>query len=265
MVDQDVRFAFGKNWANYSKSIDEPRIAAACRDLAHLVGADLHGRTFLDIGSGSGIHSLAALRMGAAQVFSFDYDQDSVACTRQLWQREGEPAHWTVVQGSALDEAFLGALAQFDVVYSWGVLHHTGAMWPAVELATRRCKPSGLLVIGLYFKKALLTPVMTQVKRAYAKGGRVQRGALLGSYAAMTLAYQAARGQLSVRAIRNYADNRGMNWWHDMVDWVGGYPFEAATPEEVRNFLQPLGFELLHADSATSFAAVNTFVFRRRA
>lgn len=259
------RFAFGKNWASFLGTVDEQRIESARLDLARLVGNSLEGLTFLDIGSGSGLHSLAAFRLGARQIVSFDYDADSVACTRLLWEREGRPAQWTVCQGSALDDAFLDGLAHFDVVYSWGVLHHTGSMWEAVDKSTRRCKPGGRLVIGLYHKKAVLTPAITVVKRAYVRGGPVRRGALLGGYAAMTVAYQVARRQFQWRDLFRPRQRRGMNWWHDIVDWVGGYPFEAATPEEVRAFVEPRGFQLRQADTHTSFAAVDTFVFERAA
>ena len=41
--------------------------------------------------------------------------------------------------------------------------------------------------------------------------------------------------------IRSYQKNRGMSAWHDIVDWVGGYPFEVATPEELFNFYRDKG------------------------
>src|SRR5215831_11278680 len=96
---------------------------------------DLRGKTFLDIGSGSGMHSLAALRLGADRIFSFDYDENSVMSTARLRDSAGSPAKWTVEVGSVLDERFIRTLDQFDIVYSWGVLHHTGDMWPAVRNA----------------------------------------------------------------------------------------------------------------------------------
>ncbi len=258
----DVRFGFGRNWRAYLRSIDETKLQAAEDELRHLVGGDLAGKSFLDIGSGSGIHSLAAHRLGAKSIVSFDYDADSVACTREMHARVGAPANWQVFQGSVLDPEFLSGLGVFDVVYSWGVLHHTGAMWRAVELAMDRCAGTGsLFVIGLYHKKAYLTPAIKRVKRAYSAGGPARRGALLGGYIAATLAYAAARGQL--RQVVQNSPRRGMNAWHDLVDWVGGYPFEAATPAEVVAFVEPRGFQSVRSETFTSFAAVNTFVFSR--
>ena len=258
----EVRFGFGRNWQAYLRSIDETKLQAAEDELRQQLGGDLHGKSFLDIGSGSGIHSLAAQRLGAKAIVSFDYDADSVACTREMHQRAGAPTNWKVLQGSVLEPEFLQGLGVFDVVYSWGVLHHTGAMWQAVELAMARCAgPGSLFVIGLYHKKAYVTPAVKQVKRAYSAGGPLRRGALLGGYVAVTLAYSAARGQLK-QLVQN-SPRRGMNVWHDLVDWVGGYPFEAATPAEVVAFVEPRGFKLLRSETFTSFAAVNTFVFSR--
>lgn len=258
----DVRFGFGRNWQAYLRTLDETKLQAAEDELRLQLGGDLSGRTFLDIGSGSGIHALAAFRLGAARLVSFDYDPHSVDCTRQMHARAGSPTHWQVLQGSVLDAEFMASLGTFDVVYSWGVLHHTGAMWEAVAAALGRCGGAdSRLLIGLYHKKPWLTPAVTHIKRAYSAGGPVRRAALLGGYMAATAVYATARGRL--RQLLGTTPRRGMNAWHDLVDWVGGYPFEAATPAEVRAFVEPRGFRLVASETFTSFAAVNTFHFAR--
>jgi 2-polyprenyl-6-hydroxyphenyl methylase/3-demethylubiquinone-9 3-methyltransferase len=81
-IKQGKRFRFGKNWSSFLKTINEERIIEAENSLKKMLGInDLKDKDFLDIGSDSGLFSLAAMRLGARRVYSFDYDPDSVACT----------------------------------------------------------------------------------------------------------------------------------------------------------------------------------------
>ena len=127
------RFSFGRNWASFLKRLNQARIAEAEKNLIEFLGEKtLAGRAFLDVGSGSGLSSLAARRLGAT-VTSFDYDSQSVACTEELRRRYmPDDPFWIIEQGSVLDTQYLAGLGQFDIIYSWGVLHHTGAMWQAM-------------------------------------------------------------------------------------------------------------------------------------
>lgn len=145
------RFEFGNNWASFLSTLDDARIKQAEISLKSLLGMDdLTGRTFLDIGSGSGLFSLAAKRLGAI-VHSFDFDPQSMACTRELKRRYfPEDPSWKIEEASALDEAFMSALGKFDIVYSWGVLHHTGNLARAVELSSERVDAGGNLFVAIY-------------------------------------------------------------------------------------------------------------------
>jgi SAM-dependent methyltransferase len=244
----DPAFAFGENWARFLTALSEERIEFATRSVSTLLARDLRDKTFIDIGSGSGLFSLAARRLGA-RVYSFDRDPRSVACTRELRQRffprdEG----WTVEEGSVLDEGYLATLGHFDVVFSWGVLHHTGKMWTAIENAGRLVRAGGLFVIGIYnFRGGRRgTATWARLKRWYCRAPRWQQLAWETVYLAWDVASYAAVGRNPIKMIREYQSRRGMSWRRDAVDWLGGYPYEAATPGEILEFVRrKLDFELV--------------------
>jgi 2-polyprenyl-3-methyl-5-hydroxy-6-metoxy-1,4-benzoquinol methylase len=248
---EEERFAFGKNWAQFLRLLSDERIARAEGSLREMLDVqDLRGKSFLDIGSGSGLFSLAARRLGA-RVHSFDYDPQSVACTAELRRRYfGDDPQWTVEQGSVLDEDYLRRLGKHDVVYSWGVLHHTGDMWRALAMATLPLAPSGKLFIAIYNLQGPVRHRLTlAMKRTYVRGGPLLRPLLLAAYfgAAIVpdLLHKLLLGQSPLAHVRAYAEtSRGMSWWRDVVDWVGGYPYEAAGADAIFAFYDRLGFRL---------------------
>lgn len=268
-VTAGQRFEFGANWAAFLRVLDDTRIAEAERSLVAKLGrARLDGGRFLDIGSGSGLFSLAARRLGAT-VTSFDYDPQSVACTRELRRRYfPDDAAWTVTEGSVLDRTFVEGLGTFELVYSWGVLHHTGAMWEAIGHAADRVAPGGQLFIALYNDQGRTSRGWLAVKRAY-NAGPLGRAAVLGAFVpyfvGSFVAGSASRGQTPWTALADYRSRRGMSFLHDIVDWVGGLPFEVAAPGEVVAFARARGFtlELLHTVGGA--LGCNEFVFRRAA
>ena len=260
----ELVFGFGENWARFLTSLTDQQIEQATHGVRALLGRDLRDKSFLDIGSGSGLSSLAARRLGAARVYSFDYDPQSVACTQELRRRffPGDAA-WTVSQGSVLDQAFLATLGQFDIVYSWGVLHHTGRMWVAIENAARLVRPGGLFVIGIYnFRGGRRgTATWTRLKRWYCKAPRWQQVAWENAYLVWDLVSMAAVGRNPLRMIREYHSGRGMSWRHDAIDWLGGYPYEAATPGEILEFVRRKFNFVLTRQNISLQLGVSEFVF----
>lgn len=262
-IAQGDRFEFGENWRRFLADLDEARIAAAEQSLRDMLELpDLRGRSFLDIGSGSGLFSLAARRLGA-RVYSFDYDPQSVACARELRRRYfPDDLDWHIEEGSALDPAYLRSLGTFDVVYSWGVLHHTGSMWQALDNATIPVREGGLLFVAIYNDQGGVSKRWTTIKRLYNRH-KLLRGPVL----AWSFVYLFGRG--IVKSILRGkpkqalpAPGRGMSIRHDLVDWVGGYPFEVAGPGEIFEFFKKRGFSLTRLVTTHSLGC-NEFVFQR--
>ena len=260
-------FEFGANWATFLSVVNEERIRMAVDSVQQITGLQrLDGRRFLDIGSGSGLFSLAARRLGA-EVFSFDVDKDSVECTREIKRRYApDDPHWRIEYGSALDPKFMSSLGTFDIVYSWGVLHHTGSMWQAIENAVGRVAEGGILCLALYNYQPKGTPRWTAIKRLYLRLPRWLRPL----YTALVIAPLEIPSMVrhpvrQYKYIRHYAEQtqRGMSYWRDLVDWVGGYPFEAATPQQVVDFCRPRGFLLYFLTTAGAGFGCNQFGFIR--
>lgn len=263
------RFQFGNNWTRFLGLVDEERIGQAEESLRTMLNrSDLTGVSFLDVGSGSGLFSLAARRLGA-RVRSFDYDPQSVACTRELRRRyfPGDD-DWVVDQGSILDSDFVRKLGTFDIVYSWGVLHHTGQMWNALELTQRLVAPEGWLFIAIYNHMGSQTTRWRAVKRTY-----VRLPALLQpAFAALVVLPQEARLAVSallrgkpseyIKSWTGYRANRGMSRWRDIVDWVGGYPYEAAKPDAIFQFFKDRAYSL-EAMRCLGGLGCNEFLFKK--
>jgi 2-polyprenyl-6-hydroxyphenyl methylase/3-demethylubiquinone-9 3-methyltransferase len=267
-TDGELRFAFGRNWRSFVGAVDERALARAETGLKALLGRErLDGLSFLDIGCGSGLSSLAARRLGA-RVVGFDYDADSVAASEALRARfRPDDGDWRIERGSALDADYLRQLGTFDIVYSWGVLHHTGDMWRAFDLVRHLVVPGGLLALAIYNDQGSESSRWARLKKAYVAGG--------GFVRALLVAYCIYRqwGRTFVRDVlyyanpaktwREYGAERGMSAWHDVVDWIGGWPFEVATPEAVFDFFLARGFSLQGLKTCGGGLGCNEFRFRK--
>jgi 2-polyprenyl-3-methyl-5-hydroxy-6-metoxy-1,4-benzoquinol methylase len=265
-IKSGERFEFGSNWASFLDQLNEDRILLAEDSLKNALGLDnLKGLKFLDAGSGSGLFSLAAKRMGAT-VVSFDYDPQSVGCTKLLKNKFfNNDESWMITEGSVLDIAFLKSLGTFDIIYSWGVLHHTGSMWEAINNCFSLINNDGKIFIAIYNDAGFLSSYWKKIKTIYCKY-KILRPVLL-AYAFLTMrSGWLIRGLMQGDLFKKFREyrlkSRGMSAWHDLVDWVGGYPYEYSKPEDIFNYAHKKGFILQFLTTKGGTLACNEFVFK---
>lgn len=260
-------FSFGKNWQDFLKSLNEERIKIAKESLVKFLGGEdkIKGRTFIDIGCGSGLFSLSAYLLGASRVVSVDIDEFSMACTQHLKEKENNPSNWELIKGSALDENFIKSLGRFDIVYSWGVLHHTGDMYKAFENIVNLLKPDGVLYLATYndnnnrFTEGT-SEFWHEIKYIYNKSGILKKKIILYLYMSYFILGLTLAWKNPIKYIKNYRSIRGMSWYHDILDWIGGYPYEYASTTKVISFFQKIGFSCKKYITARSIGC-NEFLF----
>lgn len=238
-------FHFGRNWTNYVKKVvNEKVIEEAKKSLLEYLPSECYeGKTFIDIGFGSGIFSLAATLLGCKKVISFDSDAQNLIAMEILRKRfEPTIPHnvaWIVFQGNILDETLVNKLTNTgDIVYSWGVLHHTGNMWQAIRNATRLTKENGYFIIAIY-NDAPTSQAWQKIKEFYNRHLLIQPilGTIYGCFV--------CAGYMIKNKTLNLYRKRGMHVFYDAIDWLGGYPYEFASFLEVKNFIEKLGFTLI--------------------
>jgi SAM-dependent methyltransferase len=244
-----MKFNFGKNWQSFLENFDSHRLRAAKKDIQIFLGIrNLTDMSFLDVGCGSGLSSLAAKSLGA-KVFSFDNNLLSVECTKYLkFKFYNKDLDWKVSKGNILNKNFTKSLGVFDIVYAWGVLHHTGNQWKALQNTVSFCKPGTLLFLALYNDAGFDSKRWLKIKKRYQKIPNFLKKFYVifiyfpsefknFIYFCITL-----KPFSYFKKIIDYKKNRGMSYFHDMIDWVGGYPYEVSKPEEVIDFLKKNAF-----------------------
>jgi 2-polyprenyl-6-hydroxyphenyl methylase/3-demethylubiquinone-9 3-methyltransferase len=267
MNADDVRFGFGRNWKAYvEKRLSEERVETSRKHMLEFLGMDdLQGRSFLDIGCGSGLHSLAAFRSGAREIFAFDYDADSVAASVLCHRYAGSPPNWSIVQGSVLDEAFMAGVPQADIVYSWGVLHHTGDVWRAIRNAASRVPVAGLFYIALYSADVQRPPYTAEfwldTKKQYVRAGWWGRHRLEWWYIwNFYLGRDVRQLPAFIRRVVDYRNHRGMDIMADLRDWLGGWPMQFVYDADAIKYCEGLGMRL---ERIKTGEANTEFLFRR--
>ena len=262
-----MRFEFGKNWQRFVRRNVTPERCDIARNhiLAFAGRESLQGVDFLDIGCGSGLHSLAAHEAGAGRIFSFDCDANSVAATATLRARAGNPANWHVERGDVLDLDYIAALGKWNFVYSWGVLHHTGNVRQAIRNAQSAVADGGTFYVALYSSDVAPAEVREfwlKKKQEYNLSGAVKRNYLVWWYIWVYMMQRDVKALPSfLRRAAAHKLTRGMNIFADIRDWLGGWPMEYTFDQEVVGLLeQEHGFRLVNVATGE---ACTEFLFRR--
>lgn len=252
-------FDFGANWMQFSaERVDPSRLGIAARSLQTLLQREtLQGLSVLDIGCGSGLFSIAAAQLGAARVVGVDVNPRCVVVSEQNRDNLAPHTPITFRQGSALRPADLEKLGQFDLVYAWGSLHHSGAMWDAIRHVARQVGPGGTLVLAIY-NKHITSPIWTWIKWFYNQLPGFGQRAMAILFAGIIYV-----AKLLVTRRNPLEKERGMDFWYDVIDWIGGYPYEYASIDEIVAFMRGAGFEVRNVVPAQVPTGCNEFVFAR--
>jgi len=273
-MTKEEKFAFGKNWQSYVKNyLNNERINEAKDSLLKFFNVyNFQDKSFIDIGCGSGLFSLAAHQLGASKVVSFDLDPFSVKCCEYLKEMNGNPSNWEIINGSILDDKFLPSLEKYDIVYSWGVLHHTGNMWKAIENTLNLVQNKGLLYIAIYNKINFLglfpdgrfgsSRFWLGEKKIYSKLPLLLQNIIDYAVMIVLILLYIITFKNPVRKIKEHKKLRGMSWRIDIKDWLGGYPYEYASVDEIFIFMKKFGFCLENLKCYDGLGN-NEFLFRK--
>jgi len=261
-IEENMRFEFGKNWQSFSKiALDKQKINQARNDFQELFsGIDLKDKSFIDIGFGQGL-TLIFAREAGSNALGIDIDRDNIYALREILKHfpgQNEPKTRIV---SILDKKFIDSQNSqncYHIVHSWGVLHHTGSMYEAITNASNLVSEGGYFVISIY-NKHWSSPVWRMIKWFYNKSPVPMRKLLIGIF--YVVIYIA---KLIVTGKNPKIEHRGMEFLHNVIDWIGGYPYEYASTKNITKFVNLLGFETLKINPARVPTGCNEFVFRKK-
>ena len=152
LEDLESHFEFGSNWNDFSSLVTKSNLNNAKLSFKKLgLHKLIKNKSFLDIGCGSGLNLITSLEFGVKKVCGIDIDPDCIKTSKKLLSKFSNKKNWDVYNLSIFDKK-IEKFQKFDVVYSWGVLHHTGDMYKAIDKSMKLVKYDGYLCLALYQK-----------------------------------------------------------------------------------------------------------------
>ena len=236
-------FKFGENWKNFSNLIDNNRLKEAVTSLKKLTNKkSLNNLSFLDIGCGSGLSSLAAIQLNCKKIYAIDQDEQSIKTTKKVLQK----SRFKKVKVEKKDLFTLNEKEKFNIVYSWGVLHHTGNMLEAIKKSTKMVSKNGILILALY-KKTKLCNLWKIEKYIYKSSPKVIQNFIKNLFIFLFKLAMILKRKNFSNYINDYKTKRGMDFYHDVHDWLGGYPYESISIEEISKIMDKFGYKMIRS------------------
>ena len=147
---------------SYFDEIEQRRYATHYHLPELFASLDGAGRRLLEVGCGIGVDSIQLAQRGFA-VTAVDLTENALAVARQFAARRGVSIDFRLGNAEGLDFPD----QSFDVVYSFGVLHHTPDIERSVAEVHRVLRPGGTAYVMLYHRDSLVNLVHRALRLPY--------------------------------------------------------------------------------------------------
>lgn len=256
-------FSFGQNWLEYNQNwLTEEKLNQAKEHFDKLCGGiDFTNKKFLDVGFGQGL-TLFLASQKQAQCQGIDIDPKNITAfevaKKKLGSVEKNLAPIQVQVASILDAQFVTQNHEaFDIVYAWGSLHHTGQMYPALKNCLSLLKPGGYFVCAIY-NRHWSSGTWHWIKKNYNRSPHWLKKLAIG-----LLIPPIFLAKWLVTFKNPLKMKRGMSFYYDVIDWVGGYPYEYASAEEMFAFFKKNSLKKIRWQKANVPTGCHEYVFQK--
>lgn len=264
-ITNKTQFDFGENWVQFTeRALTREKVKQAKNDFIRLTsGINLDNIYFLDVGFGQGLSLLIAKQLGC-KVLGCEINPKCIISLNKTMMHfpSIKTKEIPIVLGSILEKRILTKLKKrseqgYGIVHSWGVLHHTGNMKLAIENVSSLVQKNGYLILAIY-NKHWSSPMWKIIKKIYGGSPFVIKKTIIYLLYPFILV-----AKIIVLRKNPFEKNRGMDFYYDTIDWIGGYPYEYASVEEISNLVNTFGFKLIRIIHTQVPTGCNQYVFQK--